>query len=440
MTFDFSLLRNIDFTDKDNLIFLSIILIAIFIVLCFFVVFVVRAVKTIKEKGRTQDMDVKKYESGQSQLQDNKVTGSIPRSGIIGSGFAGRTNLDQKIKDKKQDTAKSYKEKEAESISEGLDRLKNDSGKETLESKMPQEEDAAESYKKAEEENISGWLNKLRDNSNEDKETLESKMPAIEKKDGDDKHEEIEIPKAKSFSNSGTPLEAKENASPIEKNTRGVSGFEKVAVATSSGFIRPTKPAIPARGNRLKPTGFNKASGDDKSRGLPSKQGPPFPKAELMGDNPKASLGTQAISSESLSEPEKPFFPEVEFIEKDLTTSASGPAKESKVKIEQSGNKNQSIFSGGSEVSRAKLEYEMKMSPKIWEAGRQAGLILSPVERAKLVKEVFPSALGRNISKTDLKLGIRKLNQKMLGTKDPKEHAKIRKEIKFFKKIGGINN
>ena len=43
-----------------------------------------------------------------------------------------------------------------------------------------------------------------------------------------------------------------------------------------------------------------------------------------------------------------------------------------------------------------------------------------------------------DISKTDLKAGVRKLNQKMLSTKNAREHAKIRKEIKFFKKIGGV--
>ena len=101
-------------------------------------------------------------------------------------------------------------------------------------------------------------------------------------------------------------------------------------------------------------------------------------------------------------------------------------------------NTDSPIFEGGSEISRIKLEHKMKLDPKVWQAGRQEGLNLSPVERAKLVKEVFSSAYGRNISKNDLRLSIRKLNQKMLGTKDSKEHAKIRKEIKFFKKIGGI--
>jgi hypothetical protein len=99
-----------------------------------------------------------------------------------------------------------------------------------------------------------------------------------------------------------------------------------------------------------------------------------------------------------------------------------------------------SIFNGEPEISRIKLEHEMRLDPKVWQAERQAGLALSPVERAKLVKEVFSSALVRNISKTDLKWSIKKLNKKMIGTKDEQEHAKIRKEIKFFKKIGGIKN
>ena len=63
---------------------------------------------------------------------------------------------------------------------------------------------------------------------------------------------------------------------------------------------------------------------------------------------------------------------------------------------------------------------------------------MSPIERVKLEKEVFSQALGRNISKTDLKWGVKKLNQKMLNAKDISEKGKLRKEIKFLKKIGGI--
>jgi len=97
-----------------------------------------------------------------------------------------------------------------------------------------------------------------------------------------------------------------------------------------------------------------------------------------------------------------------------------------------------SIFGGKTEISRENLEEEMKSNTKVWQASRQEGLDLNPIERAKLVKEVFSRDLGENISRTDLKQGIRRLNEKLLGAKSQTEHAKIRKEIKFFKKIGGI--
>lgn len=108
-------------------------------------------------------------------------------------------------------------------------------------------------------------------------------------------------------------------------------------------------------------------------------------------------------------------------------------------KAQSSFTKNSSaVFKDESGVSRMKLEHELKTNPKIWQAGKSAGLNLSPLERAKLMKEVFSPTLGTNISKNDLKWSIKKLNQKMLGTKDPQEHAKIRKEIAFFKNIGDI--
>ena len=96
------------------------------------------------------------------------------------------------------------------------------------------------------------------------------------------------------------------------------------------------------------------------------------------------------------------------------------------------------LFQGRSDVPRMKLEHEMRTNPKIWKAARETMLNLTPIERAKLVKETFSSAYGRNISKTDLKQTVRKLDRKMRASTTPKEHEKLRKEIKFFKKIGGI--
>lgn len=96
------------------------------------------------------------------------------------------------------------------------------------------------------------------------------------------------------------------------------------------------------------------------------------------------------------------------------------------------------LFRGKKDVNRRKLEYEMRYNPKIWKAAKDSMLYLNRGERAKLIKEVFPSAYGRNISKTDLHQGIKKLDRKMRAAKTPKDHERIRKQIKFFKKIGGI--
>jgi hypothetical protein len=97
-----------------------------------------------------------------------------------------------------------------------------------------------------------------------------------------------------------------------------------------------------------------------------------------------------------------------------------------------------SIFGGGEEISRVDLRQKLRKDASVFKAQREAGLTMSPIERAKLEKEVFSQTYGRNISKTDMKWGVKKLANKLLTTKDPAEHAKIRKEIKFFKKIGGI--
>jgi len=114
------------------------------------------------------------------------------------------------------------------------------------------------------------------------------------------------------------------------------------------------------------------------------------------------------------------------------------PIKKSPAPKGGKGSDSSILFEGRHDVLKRELEHEMRYNPKIWQAAKDSMLYLNREERAKLVKETFSSAYGRNISKSDLKWGIRKLNQKMLGTKDPVQHAKIRKEIKFFKKIGGI--
>lgn len=122
-----------------------------------------------------------------------------------------------------------------------------------------------------------------------------------------------------------------------------------------------------------------------------------------------------------------------DFLKKEEQVS---PINISKARASQSGG-GTIMFGNKDEISRTNLRNRLGSDAKMWEAERDVGLNLSATERAHLEKEVFSSGLGENISRRDLKLGIQKLNMKLLGSKNIGEKAKIRKEIKFFKKIGG---
>jgi hypothetical protein len=96
------------------------------------------------------------------------------------------------------------------------------------------------------------------------------------------------------------------------------------------------------------------------------------------------------------------------------------------------------LFGDKEEISRKELRRRLKKDADLRKAEKKSGLRMSRSESGKLEKEVFQSVLGRNISEKDLKYSVHKLSKKLRSTTDPAEHAKLRKEIKFFKKIGGL--
>ena len=95
------------------------------------------------------------------------------------------------------------------------------------------------------------------------------------------------------------------------------------------------------------------------------------------------------------------------------------------------------MFGNKQEITRRELKYKLWKDPKVYKAARESLLYLSPTERVKLEKELFPKAYGLNISKSDIKTRMRKLSQKMINEKNPQAKATLRKKIKFIKKIGG---
>lgn len=149
---------------------------------------------------------------------------------------------------------------------------------------------------------------------------------------------------------------------------------------------------------------------------------------------------------EELSKPKTQFKEKLEekpnespdFIKNDLLPHSANKDNALAEKNQKTTGNNNSIFGGKTEISRISLREKLRKDPRIWKAEKDVGLTLSPIERAKLEKQIFSSALGRNISKNDLRVSVNKLGRKLSSIKDPKEHERVRKEIKFFKKIGGM--
>lgn len=100
------------------------------------------------------------------------------------------------------------------------------------------------------------------------------------------------------------------------------------------------------------------------------------------------------------------------------------------------------LFGAGKQVSRGKFKSILKRGEGVWQASRSSKLNLSPLERAKLVKEVFPAKpYGKYISKEDLGWRLRKLNQQLRKESvkaNPEKHRELRRKIDFLKKVGGL--
>ena len=341
MSIDFSIFKNIDFTNTENLLFLFIFLILLLIVFLIVILILNKVRKILKRLlARIFNIDAKKPQFSKGENTDwlhqpkdaegNKEASFMPRQKVIGGDYIGGSSSESK-----KEPEKNYKQK----------------------------------YEEKEQKDIAGGLSKLKSDGSAGGDTLESKMPSRSAQQEDDSHKEIKIPRRKRF----------------DKDIITSSSLHGQALVYEKDKVEAAKKTV---------------------------------QEQKRAPIEKALAGKEVGISSMADVLEPPVIKE--------------EASNQQVKQDNS------IFNGGSEISRTDLRQKLRKDPKVWQAERQEGMTLSPSERAKLVKEVFSPTLGRNISRTDLKLSVKKLNQKMLGTKDSAEHAKIRKEIKFFKKIGGI--
>jgi len=447
MTVDFSILKNIDFANSDNLLFLFIVLIILGFILLVLVFLIVKILKMVKRVfARLFRIAVKKPKISKeentvqaSQVQRGQEEGAAPKQKFSGGLFTSNFGTgNKKVEEEDKKSVKSQREEGSKEIEEGLSSLKADKGpgEGTVQANMPsrteeQEGDSFEAIKiptPKHKSSVAGFAGGTGNGGEGPEDTGKNAAKIVMAKTVAEGTPGVAVGStAKVVAGSTVKVSAEEAVkSQREKSSKDIAeGLSKLKTDKASGEDT-VQSKMPSRAEQPGDATYNKIEIPRASN--PQGAGLVFDKNK-MGNVGMVSRGSgnglvqkTDVKGNSINSAESLF---------KMPTANKGGAS-------QQAAQDDSIFGGGSEIPKIKLEHEMKSDSNIWKAAKQEGLSLSPVERANLVKEVFSPVLGRNISKTDLKWSIKKLDQKMSGTKDLQEHAKIRKEIKFFKKIGGI--
>jgi len=406
ISYAISYIKDIDFSNRETIIFLSVAFvlgIAVIFIISVVIKFIAELFayiskrffpkkKAIADEGSDLNVVVSELEKSKEErvaMENQRMPADNMGSPMLKNGGSKEIDLEQLEKDNKQ----IYIEKEQKDILSGLNKLKQDS-------------------------------------ANTNKETLASKMPSrLDSNDGADStaHQKIEIPVSKKY-NVPDASAAKNTA---EQTGRDVVGSlaKKGSDITKNQNLKDESPL----GFVAKGIAKEKAQDmvKEKAEGYTEKD-----QTKVSSDLHGSGLvyGKEEIKAAKNSMQERRQGWLSKFLGGNSKNKASDTSGDNST-IAKDGT----FFDGQQEISRVKLEYKMRKDPNIWKAARDVRLNISPVERSKLIKEVFSQAYGRNISRTDLKWGIKKLNQKLVDAKDrPEEHEKIRKEIKFLKKIGGV--
>lgn len=280
-----------------------------------------------------------------------------------------------------------------------------------LDQKKPEEkpQDIVKSQQEKDQKEIAESLGSLKSKDSKGNETLESKMPSrTEETPEDDYHQAIKIPRSRKFIPTAAAPMAAKAPEPEEKVSPSINGGATIQSSASIEKAQVQDKNIPGQ--------------------IFEQDKPP-----VSADNPatisirKKKSFLETSQAKELGIVQKPDFME------DTLSSHSG----SKINSEKT-QKDDSIFGGKEEISRIELDRKLRRDPKVWKAQKDLLLNLSPLERVKLEKETFAPVYGRNISKKDLRLNLRRMGLKMAGSQDAKEKQTLRRKIAFFKKIGGI--
>lgn len=170
-----------------------------------------------------------------------------------------------------------------------------------------------------------------------------------------------------------------------------------------------------------------------------SQKGKSFAEA-ITGSQRESSNGTQSPQSlrDSSKQEATPVFEKPDIL-KDNLSEKLGIKRAVKAKADQ----DTSIFGGKDEISRLELRRKLRYDPKVWKAGVQTRFNLTREQRENLEKELFSEfkIYGKNISKEDFKHKLKLMARERMSAAvkgNFVQQEKLRREINFLKKIGGI--
>lgn len=448
---DIGFLKNIDFTNSDNLLFFSIVLflaIIIFIVLLFVISGILKSfigLFKLEKKAVIQGKVI--YSQAQDQnAQAQPVFEAQPKKRRKFLEWVEITHNKDKANDSRE------KEKISDELRQFEKKYAPDSG-DTLESKMPStgnEEEKNGFEKKFEEikipvrkhskiaewfsghfkkkakpneksgikkseatkekERISKQLEQFKKETSLEKgDTSESKMPRMPGQESEE-NSEIKIPVAKKFA-----PQAVDSAAPPASPAAPKS-------ATSHGvklsMLKDKKSQI---------TGGGQAQADvsesDRMELLKGKE-----VKIVKGQNVHAGDVVGPVAGEGQGE----FFDKPEFMKDGL-----GMGSSAKKGTESRAKGGSILFGNKEEVSRDELKEKLGKDSSVWKASKDTGLGFNSLEREH-IEEIFPQSMGGNISKSDLKSIIKKIDQKRASITSPAKKDVLRRGSNFLKKIGGV--
>lgn len=473
MLFDFSVFKDIDFTNRENLISLFIFLVIAGFILWIFIVIVVLIVTLLKKfiVRESDDSEKNSQFGNQGNVGSFKGSQSIKEFGGLSESKEVKEDTVKKMAlvqgavvissdihkkqsiYKKESEMKAQEENIKKDIAENYAKLKINSSSEEkkAEAKMPADEkkqaddlslnetkmpqrvsvigsfvhDSADSdkkseqddkkglktYKEKEEKSILEHLSKLKVKDEEGKETLESKMPSRDPEE-DEGYKKIKIPRAKRFK---TEKKEDKNVVVTSSSLHGqklvyekekIEGTRETLKKQNKGFMGLIKDTL----------GINKDGSKNSSSSGSSKQA----KGGYESNHGRGTTNKEYAVNDGIKIP---------------TADKRG--------TEKKGGQDYSIFGDKEEISRLEFKHKLRFSKDVWRAGVKSRFNLSPLERVSLEKDLFSNFItyGRNISKDDLKLRLKLMNKERFnagGKGNYVKQEKLRREINFLKKIGGI--